>query len=149
VNWAYIRDVPLATIVELETRYLDQNGFGKYLVVHAAGHGRSAADRHKPLDTAWEPWDDADNTSTYSGYVLLDVLTEDHLLVGRAGDVLELPGDAIHGSYSIAANGRSIYWDLSLGKYIASAATAGNSPIFYVSNFSGSTAADYIQVRVL
>lgn len=149
VNWAYIRDVPLSTIVELEMRYLDQNGFGKYLVLHAAGHGRSAADRHKPLDTAWEPWDDADNTSVYSGYVLLDVITEDHLLVARAGDVLELPGDAIHGSYSIAANGRSIYWDLSLGKFIASAATAGNSPIFYVSNFSGSTAADYIQVRVL
>jgi hypothetical protein len=149
VSWQFVRQVPLATVVELETRYLHQNGWPKYLVLHAPAHGRSAADRHKPLDTNWEPWDDADAASVYSGYILLDALTEDHLLVATKGDILELPGDAVSGSYSITADGRALYWDLSVGKYVSSITAAGNLPVFYAANYTGSAATNYLQVRVL
>lgn len=148
VDWLYLREMPSAPIVELESRYLAANGVGKYAILHAPAHGRTPADRHKPLSTTWEIWDDADAASVYSGYVLLDTVTEDHLLVATEGDLLEIPGDSISGSYSISGNGRLIYWDLSLGKYVATAPTAGNAAIYYVTNYTGSAATNYVQVRV-
>lgn len=149
VNWAYVRDINLATIVELETRYLGANGFPKYGVVHAPAHGLNASHRYSPLDTTWYVWDDTDTASLYSGFVLLDVISEDHLLVASQNDRLEMPGDLISGSYSVSGNGRFLYWDTSLGRYVSSMPTPGNTPILYVTQYTGAAATQYIQVQVV
>jgi hypothetical protein len=92
--------------------------------VAAPSHGRTSADIGKPVvhavSGAWPILDDA-NTNHYPTGILKGVSGTGVLYFARGGDVLTLPVALIENgsSYSIASNGRFVFWDLSVGKYVA------------------------------
>lgn len=90
----------------------------RYLYANDTAHGYTTGTHlYRPLDLNINIYDD---TAAYveSVGVLVDVINADWLVLAQPGQEIEVPTTMLSGSYSIAADGRKLWWDASLAKYV-------------------------------
>lgn len=120
-GWRFVRNYSGAQIASIESRQGLSNGRHRVVVVHVPSHGMSISQsRGMPLTVNMtDVYDDTTAATNTDCRVLLDVISEDYLVVADPGDTVELASSLIQTPYSIASNGRTLYWDDSLAKYVA------------------------------
>jgi hypothetical protein len=149
--WRFVRNYSGAQIAALESRQAFNSGKHQTAVVNVPAHGLVLSTaRGEPLTTAMTGvYDDTTAATNTDCRILLDVISEDYLVVADPGDTIELPSTLIGtASYSISGSGRTLYWDSSAGKYLA--AKPGDShatapAVLRVNMYSATT----FQARVL
>ena len=122
VAYQYVRTVNLAMLLAFTRKWQHRNGWPLRRIIKFEGHGLTPTDAYKPcgdngtiLDQTDNQWDGAQTP----GYVLLDVLDNDHYLVAKRGELVDIPLGMINGSFSMTV-ATELHWQLALGKYTTS-----------------------------
>lgn len=118
-GWRFSRAITSSKLAEWEATFGQYNRDVKFSVVLAAAHTMTTANKNWIINNVYAPFDDTSTSHVTDRRVLIDVIDQDYLVVAEPGHIIEMPTSMIAQVYTIAGNGRNLWWDLSASGYKA------------------------------
>lgn len=114
-NWTFVRTYTAANYAAVEQRAAVNNGRPDCAISLYTAHGLDRTAIGKPLSSSRTAVFD-DVSGITRGGILMDIVTENHLMIAEPGCVFELPSSMIETGYDMTTT-RLLFWDASASLY--------------------------------